>query len=157
MEERNLLLHDGIATYMVQAGDIVAIEREVTMYQTNKWVKQTRRISTSPRRPRSAISATPQKPALPRNTRGTNWRTTARAIPPVRPSSRPRYPWGTSGSVPGTGIRRNCGELRRLQGGSHCRAQQLRPQPRRRAGPPDIVNQFRIFAMKTMLYCRGLS
>lgn len=37
MEERNLLLHDGIATYMVQAGDIVAIEREVTMYQTNKW------------------------------------------------------------------------------------------------------------------------
>ena len=37
MEERNLLLHDGIATYMVQAGDIVAIEREVAMYQTNKW------------------------------------------------------------------------------------------------------------------------
>lgn len=37
MEERNLLLHDGIATYMVQAGDIVAIEREVTMYQVNKW------------------------------------------------------------------------------------------------------------------------
>ena len=37
MEERNLLLHDGIATYMVQSGDIVAIEREVTMYQTNKW------------------------------------------------------------------------------------------------------------------------
>lgn len=37
MEERNLLLHDGIATSMVQAGDIVAIEREVTMYQVNKW------------------------------------------------------------------------------------------------------------------------
>lgn len=37
MEERDLLLHDGIATYMVQAGDIVAIEREVTMYQVNKW------------------------------------------------------------------------------------------------------------------------
>ncbi len=37
MEERNLLLHDGIATYMVQAGDIVAIEREVTMYQVNRW------------------------------------------------------------------------------------------------------------------------
>ncbi len=37
MEERNLLLHDGIATYMVQSGDIVAIEREVTMYQVNKW------------------------------------------------------------------------------------------------------------------------
>lgn len=37
MEERNLLLHDGIATYMVQAGDVVAIERQVTMYQTNSW------------------------------------------------------------------------------------------------------------------------
>lgn len=37
MEERNLLLHDGIATSMVQAGDIVAIEREVTMYQVNRW------------------------------------------------------------------------------------------------------------------------
>lgn len=37
MEERNLLLHDGLATYMVQAGDLVAIEREIAMYQTNTW------------------------------------------------------------------------------------------------------------------------
>lgn len=37
MEERNLLLHDGIATFMVQSGDVVAIERQITMYQTNVW------------------------------------------------------------------------------------------------------------------------
>ena len=37
MEERNLLLHDGISTYMVQAGDTVAIERQVTMYQVNSY------------------------------------------------------------------------------------------------------------------------
>ena len=37
MEERNVLLHDGIATFMVQSGDVVAIERQVTMYQTNVW------------------------------------------------------------------------------------------------------------------------
>ncbi len=37
MEERNLLLHDGVSTYMVQAGDVVAIERQVTMYQRNAY------------------------------------------------------------------------------------------------------------------------
>ena len=35
--ERNLLLYDGIATYMVDAGGQVRIEREVSMYQTNAY------------------------------------------------------------------------------------------------------------------------
>lgn len=35
MEERNLLLRDGVSTHMVQAGDTVAIERQITMYQEN--------------------------------------------------------------------------------------------------------------------------
>ncbi len=35
MEERNLLLYDGIATTMVDSGGQVRIEREVSMYQTN--------------------------------------------------------------------------------------------------------------------------
>jgi phage tail sheath gpL-like len=34
-EERNLLLFDGIATHYVDAGGLVRIEREVSMYQTN--------------------------------------------------------------------------------------------------------------------------
>ncbi|WP_022655554.1 phage tail sheath subtilisin-like domain-containing protein [uncultured Desulfovibrio sp.] len=37
MEERNILLYDGIATYMVASDDSVQIEREVTMYQKNAW------------------------------------------------------------------------------------------------------------------------
>ncbi|KFA96251.1 phage tail sheath subtilisin-like domain-containing protein [Vibrio sp. ER1A] len=37
MTERNLLLHDGIATYMVTAGNEVAIEREVSMYRENSF------------------------------------------------------------------------------------------------------------------------
>lgn len=37
MEERNILLFDGIATHMVTSDDKVAIEREITMYQTNSW------------------------------------------------------------------------------------------------------------------------
>lgn len=36
-EERNVLLWDGIATYRVSDDDTVAIEREVTMYQKNTW------------------------------------------------------------------------------------------------------------------------
>ncbi len=37
MEERNILLFDGMATYMVASDDTVQIEREVTMYQKNAW------------------------------------------------------------------------------------------------------------------------
>ena len=37
MTERNLLLHDGIATYTVTPGEQVAIEREVSMYKTNSY------------------------------------------------------------------------------------------------------------------------
>lgn len=37
MEERNILLFDGMATYMVTSDDTVQIEREVTMYQKNSW------------------------------------------------------------------------------------------------------------------------
>lgn len=37
MTERNLLLHDGIATYMVTPGNEVAIEREVSMYRENSF------------------------------------------------------------------------------------------------------------------------
>ncbi|MFA0173229.1 phage tail sheath subtilisin-like domain-containing protein, partial [Vibrio splendidus] len=37
MTERNLLLHDGIATYMVTPGNEVAIEREVSMYRQNAY------------------------------------------------------------------------------------------------------------------------
>ena len=37
MPERNLLLHDGIATHMVDAGDNVCIEREITMYRVNQY------------------------------------------------------------------------------------------------------------------------
>lgn len=36
-EERNLLLHSGIATVTVAAGDVVQIERQVTMYRVNKY------------------------------------------------------------------------------------------------------------------------
>ncbi|EEC1168282.1 phage tail protein [Salmonella enterica] len=36
-EERNLLLHGGIATVTVVAGDVVQIERQVTMYRVNKY------------------------------------------------------------------------------------------------------------------------
>ncbi|MGO2235529.1 MAG: phage tail sheath subtilisin-like domain-containing protein [Marinomonas sp.] len=35
--ERNLLLQSGVATYMVTAGDEVAIEREVSTYKTNSY------------------------------------------------------------------------------------------------------------------------
>ncbi|MEZ8102150.1 phage tail sheath subtilisin-like domain-containing protein [Vibrio bivalvicida] len=37
MIERNLLLHDGIATYMVTPGSEVAIEREISMYRENSF------------------------------------------------------------------------------------------------------------------------
>lgn len=37
MEERNLLLHDGISTYMVLASGQVAIERQITMYRVNSY------------------------------------------------------------------------------------------------------------------------
>lgn len=37
MEERNLLLHDGISTYMVLASGQVAIERQITMYRANSY------------------------------------------------------------------------------------------------------------------------
>ncbi|MBC6503372.1 phage tail protein [Citrobacter freundii] len=37
MTERNLLLHDGIATHFVDAGDNVCIEREITMYRVNQY------------------------------------------------------------------------------------------------------------------------
>ncbi|KFB95765.1 phage tail sheath protein, partial [Trabulsiella guamensis ATCC 49490] len=37
MTERNLLLHDGIATHYVDAGDNVCIEREITMYRVNSF------------------------------------------------------------------------------------------------------------------------
>lgn len=37
MPERNLLLHDGIATHFVDAGDNVCIEREITMYRVNRY------------------------------------------------------------------------------------------------------------------------
>ncbi len=37
MTERNLLLYDGIATHMVDAGDNVCIEREITMYRVNSY------------------------------------------------------------------------------------------------------------------------
>lgn len=36
-EERNALLHGGIATVTVGAGDVVQIERQVTMYRVNKY------------------------------------------------------------------------------------------------------------------------
>ncbi|ECC1493148.1 phage tail protein [Salmonella enterica] len=36
-EERNLLLHGGIATVTVAAGDVVQIESQVTMYRVNKY------------------------------------------------------------------------------------------------------------------------
>lgn len=37
MEERNILLYDGMATFMVVSDDTVQIECEVTMYQKNSW------------------------------------------------------------------------------------------------------------------------
>lgn len=37
MPERNLLLHDGIATHNVDAGENVCIEREITMYRVNSF------------------------------------------------------------------------------------------------------------------------
>lgn len=37
MPERNLLLHDGIATHYVNASDSVCIEREITMYRVNSY------------------------------------------------------------------------------------------------------------------------
>ena len=37
MPERNLLLHDGIATHNVDAGGNVCIEREITMYRVNQY------------------------------------------------------------------------------------------------------------------------
>lgn len=37
MEERNILLFDGIATHMVTSDEKVALEREITMYQNNTW------------------------------------------------------------------------------------------------------------------------
>lgn len=37
MEERNLLLHDGISTFTVDAGGVVRIERVITTYQTNAY------------------------------------------------------------------------------------------------------------------------
>lgn len=37
MPERNLLLHDGIATHYVDASDNVCIEREITMYRVNQY------------------------------------------------------------------------------------------------------------------------
>ncbi|HHT0133063.1 TPA: phage tail sheath subtilisin-like domain-containing protein [Klebsiella michiganensis] len=37
MPERNLLLHDGIATHSVDAGGNVCIEREITMYRVNQY------------------------------------------------------------------------------------------------------------------------
>ena len=37
LDERNILLWDGIATYRVTADGTVQIEREVTMYQLNSW------------------------------------------------------------------------------------------------------------------------
>lgn len=37
MQERNLLLHDGIATHYADASDNVCIEREVTMYRVNQF------------------------------------------------------------------------------------------------------------------------
>ncbi|MPW31794.1 phage tail protein [Agarivorans sp. B2Z047] len=35
LNERNLLLYDGMATHTVGGGDVVQIEREISMYQTN--------------------------------------------------------------------------------------------------------------------------
>ncbi|CAM4198627.1 phage tail sheath subtilisin-like domain-containing protein [Pluralibacter gergoviae] len=37
MQERNLLLHDGIATHYADASDNVCIEREITMYRVNQF------------------------------------------------------------------------------------------------------------------------
>ncbi len=37
MQERNLLLHDGMATHFVDAGGNVCIEREITMYRVNQF------------------------------------------------------------------------------------------------------------------------
>ena len=37
MEERNILLFDGMATYMVASDHTVQVEREVSMYQKNSW------------------------------------------------------------------------------------------------------------------------
>ncbi|KFB95823.1 phage tail sheath protein, partial [Trabulsiella guamensis ATCC 49490] len=37
MPERNLLLHDGMATHYVDAGENVCIEREITMYRVNRY------------------------------------------------------------------------------------------------------------------------
>lgn len=37
LPERNLLLYDGMATHTVDSGDNVLIEREISMYQTNKY------------------------------------------------------------------------------------------------------------------------
>ncbi|HCZ9100922.1 TPA: phage tail sheath subtilisin-like domain-containing protein [Klebsiella michiganensis] len=37
MQERNLLLHDGIATHYVDASSNVCIEREITMYRVNQY------------------------------------------------------------------------------------------------------------------------
>ena len=37
MPERNLLLHDGMATHFVDAGGNVCIEREITMYRVNQY------------------------------------------------------------------------------------------------------------------------
>ncbi|ELM3734800.1 phage tail sheath subtilisin-like domain-containing protein [Edwardsiella piscicida] len=37
MPERNLLLHDGMATHFVDAGGNVCIEREITMYRVNQF------------------------------------------------------------------------------------------------------------------------
>ncbi|EBU8551964.1 phage tail protein [Salmonella enterica subsp. enterica serovar Telelkebir] len=37
MPERNLLLHDGIATHSVNASDSVCVEREITMYRVNSY------------------------------------------------------------------------------------------------------------------------
>lgn len=37
MQERNLLLHDGMATHFVDAGGNVCIEREITMFRVNQY------------------------------------------------------------------------------------------------------------------------
>ena len=151
MEERNLLLHDGIATFMVQAGDVVAIERQVTMYQTNRW-------------------GMPDPSYLDVNTPATlgyiRYATRARIL-----QKYPRHKLASDGTRYGAGqaivtpsvirgellaLYRELEEAGIVENFDQYKADLIverNANDRNRVdvlAPPDLVNQFRIFAMKTM-------
>ena len=151
LEERNLLLHDGIATFMVQAGDVVAIERQVPMYQTNRW-------------------GMPDPSYLDVNTPATlgyiRYATRARIL-----QKYPRHKLASDGTRYGAGqaivtpsvirgellaLYRELEEAGIVENFDQYKADLIverNANDRNRVdvlAPPDLVNQFRIFAMKTM-------